>query len=75
MLGLFFKLTLAFGSLLHFCLQPQGGGRGGSGFTGRTTKIFVGGLPNDATDEALKSFFSRYGQVSFLLNFLDFSED
>ncbi|RUS84156.1 hypothetical protein EGW08_008084 [Elysia chlorotica] len=45
--------------------RPQGGGRGGgSGFTGRTTKIFVGGLPNDATDDALKSFFSRYGQVT-----------
>lgn len=42
-----------------------GGGRGGGGsnYTGRTTKIFVGGLPNDATDESLKSFFGRYGQV------------
>ncbi|XP_055874567.1 heterogeneous nuclear ribonucleoprotein 27C-like isoform X4 [Biomphalaria glabrata] len=37
--------------------------RTGSNFTGRTTKIFVGGLPNDATSDGLKSYFSRFGEV------------
>lgn len=41
----------------------KGRGGGNPGYSGRTTKIFVGGLPNDATDESLKSFFARYGQV------------
>lgn len=40
-----------------------GGGGGGSGYTGRTTKIFVGGLPNDANNDNLKSYFSRFGEV------------
>ncbi|GFO35769.1 heterogeneous nuclear ribonucleoprotein 27c [Plakobranchus ocellatus] len=44
--------------------RPQGGGRGGPGYTGRTTKIFVGGLPNDATDESLKSVFNKFGSVT-----------
>ncbi|XP_059152902.1 uncharacterized protein LOC131938764 isoform X2 [Physella acuta] len=39
------------------------GGGGGSGYTGRTTKIFVGGLPNDANNDNLKSYFSRFGEV------------
>uniref|UniRef100_A0A0B7B9M1 RRM domain-containing protein n=1 Tax=Arion vulgaris TaxID=1028688 RepID=A0A0B7B9M1_9EUPU len=43
--------------------RSSGGGGGGSGYTGRTTKIFIGGLPNDANDDNLKSCFSRFGQV------------
>ncbi|BFY99100.1 hypothetical protein BsWGS_02141 [Bradybaena similaris] len=39
------------------------GGGGGAGYAGRTTKIFIGGLPNDATDDNLKSCFSKFGQV------------
>jgi len=43
----------------------RGGGRGsgGGGFSGRTTKIFVGGLPNDADDANIKEVFGRFGQV------------
>jgi len=42
----------------------RGGGRGsGVGFTGRTTKIFVGGLPNDADENSCKTVFGRFGQV------------
>lgn len=45
--------------------RAGGGGGGGAGYAGRTTKIFIGGLPNDASDENLKSCFSKFGQVSF----------
>lgn len=56
--------------LLKLCVKHfqsaggRGGGSGGSGYSGRTTKIFIGGLPNDANDDNLKSCFSRFGQVS-----------
>jgi len=44
--------------------RGAGRGGGGSGFSGRTTKIFVGGMPNDATEESLKQSFGRFGEVT-----------
>jgi RNA recognition motif-containing protein len=31
-----------------------------------TCKVFVGGLPHGVTDDQIKQFFARYGQVSYL---------
>ena len=31
----------------------------------RSGKIFVGGLPQDTTEETIRSFFGTFGNVSF----------
>ena len=55
----------------YWLFQPQnrgfGGGGGGGGMTGRTTKIFIGGLPNNAGEDAIRDAFSRFGNVSLSL--------
>ena len=50
--------------------QPQNrsggfGGGGGGGMTGRTTKIFIGGLPNNIGEDTIRESFSRFGNVSY----------
>ena len=32
--------------------------------TGRTTKIFIGGLPNNVGEDTIRESFSRFGNVS-----------
>jgi len=47
------------------------GGGGGGGMTGRTTKIFVGGLPNGADEDTIKDAFSRFGNVTEVVIMFD----
>lgn len=42
---------------------PLAGGGGGKGGQHSDSKVFVGNLPDDITDEALKYVFGTYGQV------------
>ncbi|XP_076465866.1 heterogeneous nuclear ribonucleoprotein 27C-like isoform X2 [Babylonia areolata] len=36
----------------------------GGGMTGRTTKIFIGGLPNNVGEDTIRDCFSRFGSVT-----------
>ena len=36
---------------------------------GRTTKVFVGGLPANADDETIRASFARFGTVSWCVCF------
>jgi len=44
--------------------KVPGGTAGSSRTGGLNRKIFVGGLPNKATDDDLKGYFSKYGKVT-----------
>lgn len=52
-------------SCIILCMQgPKGGNqRGGD------RKIFLGGLPNNADENAIRNFFNKYGKV--ILNLAD----
>jgi len=48
-----------------------GGNGGGGGMIGRTTKIFVGGLPNNIDESTIKDSFSRFGNVTEVVIMFD----
>lgn len=41
-----------------------GGGGGGGNGVGEPGKLFVGGIPWDATEDALRDYFGKYGDVT-----------
>mmetsp|Transcript_54657 Transcript_54657/g.98148 ORF Transcript_54657/g.98148 Transcript_54657/m.98148 type:complete len:324 (-) Transcript_54657:39-1010(-) len=56
------------GAYTHSAVDPYSGGGGSKGGSangggGTTDKIFVGGLPVDTSDEALRSYFEVYGTL------------
>lgn len=48
-----------------------GSGGGGGGMTGRTTKIFIGGLPNNVDEDTIREAFSRFGTVTEVVIMFD----
>lgn len=50
---------------------PKDSVQPGNAGTGRTCKIFVGGLSSDTTTEGLKNYFTRFGAVSEAMVMMD----
>jgi len=48
-----------------------GGGGGGGGMSGRTTKIFIGGLPNNISEDVIREAFGRFGNVTEVVIMFD----
>ncbi|XP_046370716.1 heterogeneous nuclear ribonucleoprotein A/B-like isoform X3 [Haliotis rufescens] len=42
----------------------HGGGDSRGGMQGKTNKIFLGGIPNEANEDSLRNYFSQFGSVT-----------